>query len=44
VLSKRRDFTPETVIAAAFDRQLPEFELLVPSLLNGTTTCRQQAQ
>jgi acyl-homoserine-lactone acylase len=33
VLSKRKDFTPETVIAAAFDRQLPEFELLVPSLL-----------
>jgi acyl-homoserine-lactone acylase len=34
VLSRRKDFTPETVIAAAFDRQLPEFELLVPSLLN----------
>ena len=33
VLSERKDFTPETVIAAAFDRQLPEFELLVPSLL-----------
>jgi acyl-homoserine-lactone acylase len=33
VLSKTKNFTPDTVIAAAFDRQLPEFELLVPSLL-----------
>ena len=33
VLSKKKDFTPDTVIAAAFDSQLPEFELLVPSLL-----------
>ncbi len=33
VLSKKKDFTPESVIAAAFDSQLPEFELLVPSLL-----------
>jgi acyl-homoserine-lactone acylase len=33
VLSKKKDFTPDTVIAAAFDSQLPELELLVPSLL-----------
>jgi acyl-homoserine-lactone acylase len=33
VLSKKKDFTPETVIAAAFDSQLPEFEQLIPSLL-----------
>jgi acyl-homoserine-lactone acylase len=33
VLSKKKDFTPATVVAAAFDSQLPEFELLIPSLL-----------
>ena len=33
VLSKKKDFTPDTVIAAAFDSQMPEFELLIPSLL-----------
>src|SRR6185503_14295746 len=33
VLSKQRDFTPDTVIAAAFDSQLPAFEPLVRSLV-----------
>ena len=33
VLSKKNDFTPDTVVAAAFDSQLPEFELLIPALL-----------
>jgi acyl-homoserine-lactone acylase len=33
VLSKKKDFTPDTVIAAAFDSYLPEFELLLPSLI-----------
>ena len=33
VLSKTKDFTPDTLVAAAFDSQLPEFELLVPSLV-----------
>jgi len=33
VLSSKKNFTPETVIAAAFDRQLPELELLIPSLV-----------
>lgn len=33
VLSKKKDFTPETVIAAVFDSQLPALERLVPSLL-----------
>ena len=33
VRSKKKDFTPDTLIAAAFDSQLPELELLVPSLL-----------
>src|SRR5437016_7565668 len=33
VLSRKKDFTPETVIAAAFDSELPEFERLIPSLL-----------
>jgi acyl-homoserine-lactone acylase len=32
VLSKKKDFTPETVVQAAFDSQLPELELLVPTL------------
>jgi acyl-homoserine-lactone acylase len=38
VLSKKKDFTPETVIAAAFDSQLPEFELLIPSLVRAYDT------
>jgi acyl-homoserine-lactone acylase len=33
VLSPKKDFTPESVVAAAFDSRLPEFELLVPPLL-----------
>jgi acyl-homoserine lactone acylase PvdQ len=33
VLRDRRDFTMDSVVAAAFDSFLPEFELLVPKLL-----------
>jgi acyl-homoserine-lactone acylase len=33
MLEKRKDFTPDSVIAAAFDSALPEFDLLIPSLL-----------
>ncbi len=33
VLSTKKDFTPETLRAAAFSNQLPEFELLIPTLL-----------
>jgi len=33
VLSARSDFTPQTLIAAAFDPALPAFERLVPTLL-----------
>jgi acyl-homoserine-lactone acylase len=33
VLSKKKDFTPETLVAAAFDSRLPVFELLLPPLL-----------
>ncbi|MGC4084696.1 MAG: penicillin acylase family protein [Vicinamibacterales bacterium] len=33
VLDGRKDFTPESLIAAAFDTALPEFDLLVPTLL-----------
>ena len=33
VLSKKKDFTPESVIAAAFDSELPELQLLVPTLV-----------
>lgn len=32
-LSRKKDFTPATVVAAAFDRQLPEFERLIPGLI-----------
>jgi len=34
VLSKERKFTRDSVIAAAFDSQLPEMEVLIPTLLN----------
>ena len=37
VLSAAKSFTPETLIAAAFDPQLPEMELLVPKLLQAYT-------
>ena len=33
LLEKRKDFTLESLAAAAFDPALPEFELLVPTLL-----------
>lgn len=33
VLSTKQDFTPQTLIAAAFDNQLSEFETLIPLLL-----------
>jgi len=33
VLEAKKDFTPESLIAAAFDPALPEFDLLVPTLL-----------
>jgi len=33
VLEARKDFTPESLIAAAFDPALPEFDLLVPTLI-----------
>lgn len=33
VLSGSKDFTPQTLIAAAFDNQLPAFETLIPPLL-----------
>jgi acyl-homoserine-lactone acylase len=33
VLDGRKDFTPESLIAAAFDPALPEFDLLLPTLL-----------
>ncbi len=33
VLSRKKDFTPQSLVAAAFDSQLPAFELLLPSLL-----------
>ena len=33
VLSEKKDFTPDTVVAAAFDSQLPAFERLIPALL-----------
>ena len=33
VLNARKDFTPQTLIAAAFHPRLPTFELLVPSLV-----------
>ena len=33
VLSGRKDFTPDSLIAAAFDTALPEFDVLLPPLL-----------
>ena len=33
VLSERKDFTPSTLIAAAFDSYMPSFETLIPALL-----------
>jgi acyl-homoserine-lactone acylase len=33
VLNGTKDFTPDTLIAAAFDSYLPEFELLIPRLV-----------
>jgi acyl-homoserine-lactone acylase len=33
VLSKKKDFTPQDVIAAAFDPQMPEMEKVIPTLL-----------
>ena len=33
VLDGRTDFTPDSLIAAAFDTALPEFDVLVPTLL-----------
>lgn len=33
MLSTTQDFTPQTLVAAAFDSQLPEFEALIPSLV-----------
>jgi acyl-homoserine-lactone acylase len=40
VLQGRKDFTPESLIAAAFDPSLPEFDLLVPTLLNAYDAMR----
>ena len=34
VLDGKTDFTPQSLIAAAFDTALPEFDVLVPSLLS----------
>ena len=33
VLSGKKDFTPDSIIAAAFDSQMPAFEKIVPPLL-----------
>jgi len=33
VLGQKKDFTMDSVIAAAFDSSLPEFEVLIPTLL-----------
>ncbi|HEY4366714.1 MAG TPA: acylase [Steroidobacteraceae bacterium] len=33
VLSRKKDFTPDSVIAAAFDTQMPELEKVIPSLI-----------
>jgi acyl-homoserine-lactone acylase len=34
VLNGRKDFTPESLVAAAFDPALPEFDVLMPALLS----------
>jgi acyl-homoserine-lactone acylase len=34
VLSQKKDFTPASVIAAAFDTQMPELEKIIPSLIS----------
>ena len=50
VLSRTKDFTPETSIAAAFDTQLPAFEKLIPQLIRahrqacGIRSLRKQAR
>lgn len=40
VLSGKTDFTLDSLMAAAFDPALPEFDLLVPSLLSAYTALR----
>jgi len=37
VLSQKKDFTPDSVVAAAFDTQMPELEIIVPSLVAAVT-------
>lgn len=41
VLSGRKDFTPDSVIAAAFDSQMPELEKIVPSLVQAYAALSQ---
>ncbi|MGH8177592.1 MAG: penicillin acylase family protein [Steroidobacter sp.] len=38
MLSRKKDFTPETLVAAAFDRQMPALETLIPPLIRAHAT------
>ena len=40
VLSGRKDFTPDSLVAAAFDTALPEFDVLLPPLLRAYDTLK----
>lgn len=44
VLQNRKDFTPESLIAAGYDSYLTEFEILIPALINAYDHMRASNQ